>query len=244
VHVHGQPTEGSARFSETSFAFGDEEPQRRAASAELRMKVRGFWALNARTQIDGKRNAMDAQSAEPFLVLAANPRVFLHARTLPAKPRNHEVQVRATVSALIPGVPGLNGCIRPFRRHKDKSGGWRRTTSVLRFTFLFIPPDSRSIDASSHLTTRRDGSVLVTIWYDASGKSTRSFSGILVKKTARATLPPPPSWNKIGWQGGLFSPLSSIVAPFTTPFKPILMQIPAAIASNLLTKSLVTRYTQ
>ena len=33
VHAHGQPTEGSARFSETPFAFRDEEPQRRADCA-------------------------------------------------------------------------------------------------------------------------------------------------------------------------------------------------------------------
>jgi len=41
--------------------------------ARLRFKVHGFSALNARTHIERKRNAVDAQSAEPFLVLPAKP---------------------------------------------------------------------------------------------------------------------------------------------------------------------------
>ena len=40
-------------------------------TSDLRFKVRGFSALNARMHIEGKRNAMDAQSAKPFLVLPA-----------------------------------------------------------------------------------------------------------------------------------------------------------------------------
>ena len=43
--------------------------------------------LNARMHIKGKRDAIDAQSAKPFLIFPANSRVFPHARPLPVKPR-------------------------------------------------------------------------------------------------------------------------------------------------------------
>ena len=55
----------------------------RSCSADLRFKVRGFSALNAGMRIEGKWDAIDAQSAKPFLVLLANPREFPHARPLP-----------------------------------------------------------------------------------------------------------------------------------------------------------------
>ena len=55
-----------------------------ASSADLRFKVRGFSALNARMHIEGQRNAIDAQSAGPFLVLAADRRELRPARPLPA----------------------------------------------------------------------------------------------------------------------------------------------------------------
>jgi hypothetical protein len=45
----------------------------------MRFKVRGFSPSNARTHIEGKRNAIAAQSAEPLWVLPANPRVFPQA---------------------------------------------------------------------------------------------------------------------------------------------------------------------
>jgi len=47
-----------------------------ASSADLRYKVRGFSALNARMHIEGTWNAVDAHSARPFLVIPANPRIF------------------------------------------------------------------------------------------------------------------------------------------------------------------------
>ena len=39
-----------------------------------RFKVRGFSDLNARMHIEGKRNAIDARPAEPFLILTATNR--------------------------------------------------------------------------------------------------------------------------------------------------------------------------
>ena len=38
--------------------------------------------------IEGKRNAIDAQFAKPFLVFTTNPRVFPHARPLPVPGRH------------------------------------------------------------------------------------------------------------------------------------------------------------
>ena len=51
----------------------EHEAGKQASSADLLSKVRGFSALNARRHIEGKRNAIDAQSAKPFVVLPANP---------------------------------------------------------------------------------------------------------------------------------------------------------------------------
>ena len=52
--------------------------------------VKSFSAINACMHIEGQRNAIDAQSAEPFLVLSTDARVFLHARPLPEKPQTLE----------------------------------------------------------------------------------------------------------------------------------------------------------
>ena len=51
--------------------------------ARPRLSVRSFLASNAHMHFEGQRNAIDAQSADPLLVLAADPREFQHARPLP-----------------------------------------------------------------------------------------------------------------------------------------------------------------
>ena len=102
-----------------------------ASSADLRFKVRGFSALNARMHIEGKRNAIDAQSAEPFLVLRANPREFPPARPLPVLGVLHQppaYRVQMNVLDLLVILPhGAQGAVEKAFLPKLSGLSVRRT---------------------------------------------------------------------------------------------------------------------